>query len=40
MRGVTSERFLWILFAVIGILLLLGLSGGLYTKVAEMLSGL
>jgi|GEM_PF-3321930 len=36
----TSERFIWLLVAVIGVLILLGLAGGLYSKVAGMLHGL
>jgi hypothetical protein len=36
----TSERFIWLLLAVVGILLLLGFAGGLYTKVAGILHGL
>ena len=36
----TSERFIWILFAVIGVLLMLALVGGIYPKVVEMISGI
>ncbi len=36
----TSERFIWLLLAVIGILLVLALVGGIYPKVVGIISGL
>lgn len=36
----TTERYLWILFGVLGVLLLLGLVGGLYPKVAGMINAI
>lgn len=36
----TSERFMWILFGVIGVLLMLALVGGVYPKVAGIINGL
>jgi hypothetical protein len=36
----TSERFIWLLLAVIGVLLLLGLGGGLFQKVVGIINGL
>lgn len=36
----TTERYLWILLAVLGILLILGIGGGLYGKVVGIINGL
>jgi len=36
----TSERFIWILFGVIGVLLALGLGGTIYPKIVAMINGL
>jgi len=36
----TTERYLWVLLGVLGVLLMLGLVGGLYPKIVGIINAI